>query len=150
MKCQIINKCSEKKYKEYYPLIKRYYKKAFKDLNLENDYDISLILVNPDMIHSINREYRHIDRETDVISFAEIDGDDNDFHEEGEAIYLGDIFINVERIKSQALEYGHSEKREFIFLFIHGLLHCLGYDHMNVDDEKEMIAKQKLILGDLE
>ena len=148
MKCHIINQSKEKKYKEFYPLIRKYFKQTFKTLELTGNYEISLILVDSERIHEINREYRGIDRETDVISFAEIDGE-NEFDFEEESIYLGDIFINVERVKSQALEYEHSEEREFVFLFIHGLLHCLGYDHMEKEDEKIMIAKQKMILGEL-
>ena len=107
-----------------------------------------MILVDPLEIRKINRDFRHIDKETDVISFAEIDGEDFDSFLD-ETIYLGDIFINVERIEKQALDYGHSEEREFVFLFVHGLLHCLGYDHIKKEDEEVMIAKQKLILGDL-
>ena len=148
MKCHIVNKSSTNVYKKYYPLIRSYFKKTFKVLKIEGNYDISLILVDPLEIRKINRDFRHIDKETDVISFAEIDGEDFDSFLD-ETIYLGDIFINVERIEKQALDYGHSEEREFVFLFVHGLLHCLGYDHIKKEDEEVMIAKQKLILGDL-
>lgn len=149
MRCYIRNESGDNTFREYYPFIRSYFKKAFKLLELDGDYEITLILVTPEKIHEINREYRHIDRETDVISFAEIDGEDNDYHED-DTIYLGDIFINVDRVRSQALEYEHSIKREFVFLFIHGLLHCLGYDHMEKEDEKIMIEKQKLIIGELQ
>ena len=148
MKLHIINKTKEKEYKDDYPELRKYFKLAFKKLELKGDFEISLILVGPEEIHQINRDYRNIDRETDVISFAEIDGDEH-LMESEDTIYLGDIFINVDRVKSQALEYEHSEKRELVFLFVHGLLHCLGYDHMCEEDEKVMISKQKLILGDL-
>ena len=116
---------------------------------MQGNYEITLILTDPENIQKINREYRHIDKVTDVISFAEIDGEDFDYHDD-DVIYLGDIFINIERVKLQAEEYEHSIKREFVFLFIHGLLHCLGYDHMVKEDEIVMIEKQKMIIGELE
>ena len=84
---------------------------------------------------------------SDVISFALLDSGDN--KEYDGYIELGDIFINRNRVLSQAKEYGHSTKREFVFLFIHGLLHLLGYDHMKPKDEKIMFALQKKIIGDL-
>ena len=113
------------------------------------NYEISLILVDEKEIQRINREYRKIDKVTDVISFAEIDDENSFDFLEDEDIYLGDIFINVKRVYSQAKDYGHSFKREFVFLFIHGVLHCLGYDHIEKDDELKMIEAQKLIVGDL-
>lgn len=149
MKCYIRNETKDTVLKEYYPLIRSYFKKAFKVLDMQGNYEITLILTDPENIQRINREYRHIDKVTDVISFAEIDGEDFDYHDD-DVIYLGDIFINIERVKSQAKEYEHSIKREFVFLFIHGLLHCLGYDHMIREDEIVMIEKQKMIIGELE
>lgn len=148
MNCVIKNETKHKEYDEYFPLIEEYFKKTLKHLKKEGNYVISLILVGPIKIKRINRDYRHIDKVTDVISFALMDTED-DYILPTDEIELGDIFINANRIKSQAFDYGHSEKREFIFLFVHGLLHCLGYDHMEEDDEKVMIALQKEILGDL-
>ena len=98
-------------------------------------------------MHRLNREYRGIDATTDVLSFAINDGEEFELPEEVE-YELGDIFINVDRVKSQAAAYGHSEKREFLFLFIHGVLHCLGYDHMTKEQEDEMFGLQHKILGD--
>ena len=124
-----------------------YYQRTLNVLKLNDDYDLSLIICGPITIRRINREYRHIDRVTDVISFALLDeGDSWSFDERVE---LGDIFINRKRVFEQAEEYGHSVKREFVFLFVHGLLHLLGYDHMNEEDEKRMFALQKKIIGDL-
>lgn len=97
---------------------------------------LSIILVDLKEIHRINKEYRHIDRPTDVISFE--DDDKN---------YLGDIFICVEKAKLQAEEYNHSIEREFAFLACHGILHLLGYDHQNEDEEEKMFAKQEEILN---
>ena len=149
MKCHIINKTDTKDLSIYYPAIRYYFNKTFKKLKIAGNYEISLILVDEKEIQRINREYRKIDKVTDVISFAEID-DENSFDcLEDEDIYLGDIFINVKRVYSQAKDYGHSFKREFVFLFIHGVLHCLGYDHIEKDDEVKMIEAQKLIVGDL-
>ena len=95
----------------------------------------SVVFMNDEEIHEMNREYRGVDRVTDVISFAFEDNNDlvyNDIR------MLGDIFICIPQMKRQAEEYGHSEKRELAFLAVHGILHLLGYDHMNEKDEKVM------------
>ena len=144
----IVNKTKYQDLKDFYPLVEKYYKKTLKVLELEDIYDFSLIIVGPRKIREINRDYRNIDSETDVISFAMLD----DFEEEyviEDRVELGDIFINRNRVLSQAKEYDHSIKREFIFLFVHGLLHLFGYDHMEKKDEKKMFALQKGILGSL-
>ena len=96
-------------------------------------------------IQTINKEYRGIDRITDVISFA--------FEDSGKQVYnnvrlLGEIYICIPRMIEQANEYGHSEKRELSFLAVHGLLHLLGYDHMTKEEEEIMFKKQELILDD--
>lgn len=114
-------------------------------LNVENAL-LSIIFVDQKTIQEINRDYRGIDRVTDVISFA--------FEDNAEIVYndmcrtLGDIYICIPRMQEQAKEYGHSEKRELSFLTVHGLLHLLGYDHMNAKEEKEMFDLQELILND--
>lgn len=107
----------------------------------------SIIFVEDEEIHEMNRDYRGVDRITDVISFA--------FEDTGEILYneirmLGDIYICIPQMKRQAESYGHSEKRELSFLAVHGLLHLLGYDHMTEDDEKEMFSLQELILSEQE
>ena len=94
-------------------------------------------------MHEMNLKYRGVDRTTDVLSFALNDAEDN-FEQEIEA--LGDIFISIPKAIEQATEYGHSVKRELSFLTIHGLLHLLGYDHMNKDDEAVMFGLQKEVL----
>ena len=104
----------------------------------------NVILVNEDKIHELNKLYRGIDRPTDVITFALEDNQDivyDDFR------LLGDIYVCVEKVLSQAKEYGHSVKRELCFLTIHGFLHLLGYDHMNKKDEKIMFDRQDEILN---
>lgn len=108
-----------------------------------NNAIFSVVFMNDEEIHEMNREYRGVDRVTDVISFAFEDNNDlvyNDIR------MLGDIFICIPQMKRQATEYGHSEKRELAFLAVHGILHLLGYDHMNEKDEKVMFALQELIL----
>lgn len=109
-----------------------------------NDVMFNVIFVDNKTIRDINREYRGIDRETDVISFALEDNEDIKF-EFGRL--LGDIYISVDKMKEQALEYGHSELREMAFLTVHGLLHLLGYDHMTKEDEEVMFKEQELILN---
>lgn len=120
---------------------------ALETLGIEEDVEVSCVLVDDERIHEINREYRHIDRSTDVISFAMEDNDQ--FYVEGMPRTLGDIFISVDHAKKQAEEYGHSLRREMCFLFTHGILHLLGYDHMTDEQEKEMFGLQDQILGAL-
>ena len=103
----------------------------------------SIIFVEDDEIHQINKDYRKIDRITDVISFAFEDYEDIEYND---IRMLGDIYICIPQMKRQAEEYGHSEKRELSFLAVHGLLHLLGYDHMEPEDEKVMFSLQELIL----
>lgn len=103
----------------------------------------SVVFVNNEEIHEMNREYRGVDRVTDVISFALEDNEDIVYDD---IRMLGDIFICIPQMKKQAEEYGHSEKRELAFLAVHGILHLLGYDHMTEEDEHVMFALQELIL----
>ena len=117
-------------------------------LEHENAVDayLSVIFVDNDEIQEINRTYRNIDRVTDVISFAL---EDNDEKLVGDRI-LGDIYLCIPRMKEQAKEYNHSEKRELSFLVCHGLLHLLGYDHVNnKEEEKVMFDLQDEILDNL-
>ncbi len=107
----------------------------------------SIIFVSLEEIHKLNKEYRGIDRPTDVISFALEDSDD--FEVAGLRV-LGDIYICIDRMQEQAKEYGHSQMRELSFLTCHGLLHLLGYDHMQPEEEKIMFGKQDRILEELE
>ena len=105
-----------------------------------------LVLTDNKNIHEINKTYRGIDRETDVISFAFMDEGTNP---DNGITDLGEIYISLEKAHSQAVEYNHSFKRELCFLLTHGLLHLLGYDHMNKDDEKEMFSLQEEVLSSL-
>ena len=108
---------------------------------------VNIIIVDNKRIREINKEYRKIDKETDVISFAL---EDDDTFIELPIRVLGDIYISIDRVKLQAKDYGHSEKREICFLVVHGILHLLGYDHMNTSDEKVMFSKQDKILDELD
>ena len=105
--------------------------------------EFNIIIVDNKRIHEINKEYRNVDRETDVISFAMEDNMDvqyTDFR------LLGDIYISIDKCYEQALEYGHSNVREICFLATHGILHLLGFDHMTTDDEKKMFSLQNELL----
>lgn len=113
-------------------------------LNINNSY-FSLIFIDDEEMRKMNNLYRGIDRTTDVLSFAL-----NDNRRVNTPInVLGDIFISIPKMISQAECYKHSEKRELSFLVVHGLLHLLGYDHMNKDDEKVMFGLQDEILNEL-
>ena len=131
----------------YSNLFKKISRSAEKLLKLDEDYEISVTFVRSRTIHTINRDYRGIDRPTDVISFA-IQDDLEDFEEEYND--LGDIFINIDYARKQAKEYGHSYEREICFLFTHGLLHCLGYDHMEEKDAEVMFKLQDEILDPIQ
>ena len=109
------------------------------------DAIFNVIIVGNPYIHNLNREYRGVDRETDVISFAL--EDDDTFNPE-ERI-LGDIYISIDKAKEQSESYGHSLKRELCFLAVHGFLHLLGYDHMKKEDEEIMFSLQEEILKEM-
>lgn len=130
---------------EYEVLYRQICMQALKHLGIEDDIEFSVTFCSNERIHEINREYRHIDRVTDVITFA-LEDVDSPFIE-GMPRCLGDIFISYDKAVEQANDYQHSIKRELCFLFVHGLLHLLGYDHMNEEDEKEMFTLQDEILN---
>ncbi|CAM3381571.1 MULTISPECIES: rRNA maturation RNase YbeY [Paenibacillus] len=121
--------------------------------------EVDLTFVDDEAIHELNREYRGIDRPTDVLSFAmhEVTNDELEIIyelEEGEELgnvpdVLGDIIISVPRAKLQSEEYGHSLEREIGFLFVHGFLHLLGYDHQDEASEAEMMGKQEAVLAEV-
>ena len=118
--------------------------------------EVSVTIVDGPAIRELNRDYRNIDRETDVLSFPMVDFPapaaydegctDDSFNPETGELVLGDIVLNVARIKSQAAEYGHTQRRELAFLTAHSMLHLLGYDHMEEDERLVMEARQREIL----
>ena len=120
-----------------------YIKKAYKSLKLNSKYSFTVIICGNKRIKSLNNDYRGIDKVTDVLSFEENSGQKGDY-------YLGEVFINVDRVYSQAKLYGHSVLREYCFLIVHGLLHLCGYDHtLGKKEEKIMFDLQDKILKDL-
>lgn len=143
-------------------LIEQLIVSASKKLELGSNFEMSVTIVDNNRIHEINREYRKIDRSTDVISFAIEDNDEEDFeiffetldNEEEIEIprLLGDIFISIDKAEEQAKEFGHSLDREIGFLAVHGFLHLNGYDHQTEEEEYEMFSLQDEILkeNDLE
>ncbi|MCD8037499.1 MAG: rRNA maturation RNase YbeY [Lachnospiraceae bacterium] len=122
---------------------------------------VSLLLTDDAGIHAMNHEFRGIDMPTDVLSFPNVDYDrpadfsgledkaEDYFEPESGELFLGDIVINVDRVYSQASEYGHSLLREYAFLTAHSMLHLLGYDHMTPKEAEEMEQKQEAILSGL-
>lgn len=129
--------------------IKEIYETALKEVGISENILVNVALVSAEKIKNLNKEYRGVDRVTDVLSFPMIDNFSNI---ENEADFftgvcnIGDIYINLERAKEQAEEYGHSLKREFCFLALHGFLHLLGFDHMEKDEEKEMFELQNIVM----
>ncbi len=111
--------------------------------------EVSVTLTNNEYIHTLNREYRGIDRPTDVLSFALNESEEPEVEDGPDVNVLGDLVISVERAKEQAADYGHSVKREIAFLTVHGMLHLLGYDHMEEEDRIEMEAEQRFVMEKL-
>lgn len=131
-------------------LIKGLIELASKKESVSDNAELSITFVNNNEIQEINRDYRNIDRPTDVISFALEETTDGEVEIIGEdlPVILGDIIISVEKAKEQAEDYNHSFERELGFLAVHGFLHLLGYDHQTNEDEKIMFQKQEEILGE--
>ena len=105
--------------------------------------DLCVMVDTPERIRTLNRDFRHVDRVTDVLTFPAWEGEDP----LGGDGYLGDIMICYDRAKEQAEEYGHSLSRELAFLTVHGMLHLLGYDHMTGPEERVMRERQTAILN---
>jgi len=122
----------------------------------EESYEVSISFVNNEEIRSLNREYRGIDKATDVLSFPMLEFVDEELYEEDEntdyideEMALGDIVISMEKVLEQSEEYGHSFSRELAFLLVHGMLHLLGYDHEEEATDGEMFEKQEEILKEM-
>ena len=112
--------------------------------DLDDMTEVDITIVDDEEINQLNRDYRNVDRPTDVLSFA-LDEDDEDEPEllEGQLHLLGDIIISAETATRQAEEFGHGLEREIVYLAVHGLLHLLGYDHMVEEDKVVMRAKEE-------
>lgn len=115
-----------------------------------DNFEVSVTYTDNLGIRELNRFYRGIDRETDVLSFPLMDSEGFDIDPVSDSCMLGDIVISVEKTIEQAIEYGHSFERELAFLTVHSMLHLLGYDHVNSEEEeKEMFERQEFILETL-
>lgn len=129
--------------------------------NFNKPYELSIIVTDNNEIREINKQFRGIDKETDVLSFPMLDFDEG-YYEDGEveidiedinpesgAVVLGDMIISLEKAKEQSIEYGHSFERELAFLVVHSMLHLLGYDHEEEEDRIIMRQKEEEILNNL-
>ena len=138
----------------YEEVIKKVLKECFKEEKITNSkLSITITLTNPQNIQEINKEYRDIDKPTDVLSFPmfekeELDAkiEKKDFEYED---ILGDIIISIEKVQEQAGEYGHSFERELSYMIVHGFYHLMGYDHIEEEDKKIMRPKEEKILKSL-
>ncbi|MBP2015616.1 rRNA maturation RNase YbeY [Anaerococcus degeneri] len=115
--------------------------------NISENAEVSLSIVDRQTIHKLNKDYRNVDRETDVLSFPL---DEEGFDMEGNPlILLGDIVICLDVAEGQAADFGHSLEREIMYLICHSTLHLLGYDHIEEDDKKVMRSKEKEVMKNL-
>ena len=140
--------------KEYEEIIKKVVEQCFKEEHLENSkLYISITLTTPEHIHEINKQYRNVDRATDVLSFPMFEKSEldekikkQDFEHED---VLGDIVISIEKVKEQAQEYGHSFERELAYMVVHGFYHLMGYDPIKEEDKVLMRPKEEKVLNKL-
>jgi len=143
MEVTIRQKVKNKALYRYQSLFNQIAKRTLLHLQ-EQGNALTVLFLSDAPMQALNLRYRNLDQTTDVLSFASREGEQS--LDEG---YLGDILINIDAAARQAEAYGHSEKREIAFLFTHGLLHLLGYDHQNEAESKVMEALQREILDDL-
>ena len=130
-------------------LVDLVYNVAMRELNVPENMSLNLVMVEANEIKDLNKQFRQIDKVTDVLSFPMLDRLDeleNEIDAELGDVNIGDIYICRKRAKEQADEYGHGYGRELCFLAVHGLLHLLGYDHIIEEEEKEMFTLQEEIL----
>ena len=135
-------------------LIEKVVKKVLDEENIIDDIDVYITLTNNQEIHKINKEYRDVDRPTDVLSFPMYEREEiyklkKGFDDDSIEKILGDIIVSIEKVKEQAIEYGHSFERELAYLVTHGMLHLLGYDHMLEEEQKVMREREEYILEKL-
>lgn len=140
--------------KEYEEVIKKVINQCYKEEKIENSkLFITITLTNPENIQKINKEYRDIDKPTDVLSFPMFEKEELDKKIENNLFeyedILGDIIISIERVKEQAQEYNHSFERELSYMVVHGFYHLMGYDHIKEEDKNKMRPKEEKILQDL-
>jgi probable rRNA maturation factor len=150
MKLSEINFLDIEENDEYSDIINTVLEKCFEEENLKNkNLYINIVLTNPKNIQKINKEYRKIDKPTDVLSFPMFEKEEiKDLKNENIDI-LGDIVISIEKVKEQAIEYEHSFKRELAYMVVHGFYHLMGYDHIIETDKVVMRQKEETILSKL-
>lgn len=139
----------------YEEMAERVCRQALLQEEFPADAEIELTVTGPEEIHEINREYRNVDRETDVLSFPNLEyetpGDFSIIEEDGAncmdpengCVFVGSIVINAQRVREQAKEYGHSNLREYAFLVAHSMMHLCGYDHVDVSEEEAALMEEK-------
>lgn len=150
---QIIDNIETEESKSFCSLLEQVAQAGAKEILNADNFEISVFLVDGEFIREVNREHRGIDKETDVLSFPlwnRLEGEEPFINPETNNIMLGDIIISLPRLKEQAQEYGHSQKREAAYLCIHGVLHLLGYDHMQEDEKQVMREKEEELLTKLD
>lgn len=137
--------------KEYINIIKNVLKRAIEEEGLySTKLYINVILTNPNNIKQINRKYRNIDRPTDVLSFPMFEKEEIQVLKDKKTQIpevLGDIIVSIEKVKEQAVEYGHGFERELSYMIIHGFYHLMGYDHMTEEEKKQMREKEEKVLN---
>lgn len=134
---------------KYQEIIDKVFETCFKEENLyDSKIYISIILTDEENIQKINKEYRNIDKATDVLSFPMFEPEEIEEAKTREEV-LGDIIVCMPIVKKQAAEYEHSEEREFAYMLVHGFYHVMGYDHMVEEDKVKMRAKEEIVLKKL-
>jgi len=138
---------------EYLKLIEKVVEVAFSIEGIDKlNLYINVVLTNPENIRKANKEYRNIDKETDVLSFPMFEKNEiKNMLKNGNGVQevLGDIIISIAKVEEQAKEYGHSFERELAYMIVHGFYHLMGYDHINEEDKKEMREKEERLLNNL-
>ncbi|MCI9063394.1 MAG: rRNA maturation RNase YbeY [Clostridia bacterium] len=138
----------------YNTIIEKVLKECFKEEKLlKSNLYVSITLTNPKNIRDINKKFREIDKETDVLSFPMFEADElnkkiqnNDFEFRD---ILGDMVVSIPKVEEQAKEYGHSFERELAYMIVHSFYHLIGYDHIKEEDKQEMRLKEENILNKL-
>ena len=128
-------------------IVKEVLDKCFESELKNRKLAVNIILTNPKNIQELNKQYRNIDKPTDVLSFPMFEKEELDNLNNENYYILGDIVISVEKVKEQAIEYEHSFERELSYMVVHGFCHLLGYDHIKEDDKKIMRKKEEEILA---
>jgi len=145
-----INFLETKEKTELEDFVKQVVTTCFQEEKIENlNFYLSVTLTSKEQIHKLNKEYRNVDKETDVLSFPMFEKEELEQRKEVNEDILGDIVISIEKVEEQAEEYGHSFERELAYMVVHGFYHLMGYDHIDETDKIEMRKKEENILNKL-